>query len=283
MAAIAELNHSQDPLLILRVAALAAYESGAKLAPGIPELLRGRVAAGGLDTLAPERAWPTLAHGLMGPQPSRMLLLLRDCGALAELLPELDALFGVPQSADDPPEVDVGLHQCALLDETAKLGAPLPTRWAALLHKLGKAGSPREFWPGHYGHEVRGLPLVEAVCARFQVPEDCLDLARLAVLECDRVHRAVDMRATAIATLLERVEALRHPERFAQLLAICACDFRAYPGQALAIYPKAELLRLAFAAYASVEPSESAAAEAIFESRALAVAAALRSERWTHA
>ncbi|SMF97543.1 tRNA nucleotidyltransferase (CCA-adding enzyme) [Methylomagnum ishizawai] len=275
MSAATHALSGPELLLALRAAALAAYGSEPATLPGL------RALPDGCDTLEPPQAWPILAYGLMGPHPARMLLLLRQHGALLALLPEVDALFGVPQSADDPPEVDIGLHQCALLEETAKIDAPLATRWAALLHKLGKAGSPREFWPGHYGHEARGIPLVEAVCARFQVPEDCLALARLAVRECDRVHRAVDMRATAIAGLLERAEAPRHPERFARLLDICACDYRAYPGQALETYPKADKLRRALAAYTGVEPAPARTAAELFESRAQAVAQALRSERWT--
>jgi tRNA nucleotidyltransferase (CCA-adding enzyme) len=278
-----ETAQGQEPLDILRVAALAAHEPESAPAPEILARLEQRVAAGALDALEPAAVWPALAHGLMGEHPSRMLELLRRCGGLARLAPELDALFGVPQSADDPPEVDVGEHQWRLVDETARIGAPLAVRWAALLHKLGKAGSPREFWPGHYGHEARGEPLAEAVCERFQVPGDCRDLALLAVRECDRVHRAVDMRATAIATLLERVEALRYPERFEQLLAVCACDYRAYPGRALATYPKTELLRLAFKAFAGLGPPGPDFQARMFETRAQAVAEALRSERWTDA
>lgn len=260
---------------LLHLAAAAAH---GQPVPDLPERLRRGLAAGAFDALPPALAWPALSQGLMGGQPSRLLEALRESGVLARLLPELDALFGVPQSAEDPPEVDVGEHQLRLLDETARAGAPLPVRWAALLHKLGKARSPREFWPSHYDHEARGLPLAAAVCERFQVPADCRELALLAVRECDRVHRAQDMRATAITTLLERVEALGQPERFEQLLTVCTCDYRAYPGRTGLDYPKAELLRRAFRACAGIGPDA-----ARFEQRALAVAAALRSERWTDA
>lgn len=283
-AAVSESGSGRDPLELLRLAAGAAQ--GIEAAPELPDLLRQRVAAGDFDALPPAAAWPALSLGLMGDRPSAMLELLRRAGVLARLLPELDALFGVPQSALDPPEVDVGEHQFRLVDETARIRTPLAVRWAALLHKLGKAGSLREFWPGHYGHEARGLPLVEAVCERFGVPADCRDLALLTVRECDRIHRAQDMRATAIATLLERVEAPSHPERFEQLLTVCACDYRAYPGRAGAEYPKAELLRRAFRAFAGIlepDPAETGAESILFEQRTRAVAEALHSERWTGA
>lgn len=283
-AAVRESAPYRDPLAILRLAAEAAQ--GNEEPPELRERLEQAVAAGAFDTLPPATAWPALSLGLMGNWPSRMLERLRRSGALARLLPELAALFGVPQSAEDPPEVDVGEHQFRLVDETARIGAPLPTRWAALLHKLGKAGSPREFWPGHYGHETRGVPLAEAVCERFRVPVDCRDLALLVVRECDRIHRAQDMRAQALATLLERVEALRHPERFEQLLAVCACDYRAYPGRTRAEYPKAEMLRRAFRAFAGIlepDPAETGAESILFEQRTRAVAEALHSERWTGA
>ncbi|CAI8963339.1 tRNA nucleotidyltransferase [Methylocaldum szegediense] len=271
-----------DPLDVLRLAACAAHIPDFVVPPEAMVRLVALVADGVLDTLNPEVAWPELSNGLMGGRPSRMLEVLRSCGALARLLPELDALFGIPQSADDPPEVDVGEHQLLLLDETARINAPLAARWAALLHKVGKAVSPREFWPAHYRHEARGEPLVAAICERFKVPAECRDLALLVLRECDRVHRAVDMRAAAIATMLERVEALRYPGRFEQLLAVCTCDYRAYPGRAGAQYPKAELLRRAFKAFAAERTPESEPAET-FERRVQAVAAALCSERWANA
>lgn len=277
MNAVLAPPHTENPLDYLRLAALAAHAPAP--ADAVPVPPAGQVAAEAFDGLDPATAWPVLAHGLMGAQPSRMLDILRHSGILARLLPELTALFGVPQSADEPPEVDVGEHQWRLVDETARAGAPLATRWAALLHKLGKAVSPREFWPVHYGHEARGLPLAEAVCARFGVPEDCRELALLAVRECDRVHRAVDMRATAITSLLERVDAPSRPERFEQLLTVCACDYRAYPGRTGADYPKARLLRLAFRAFAELGAPESDPSR-LFELRAQAVAGVLRSERW---
>ncbi|BBA37364.1 tRNA nucleotidyltransferase [Methylocaldum marinum] len=279
-----------DPLDILRLAACAAHIPDFVVPPEAMVKLVSLVADGALDRVNPEAAWPELSHGLMGGRPSRMMEVLRGCGALARLIPELDALFGVPQSADDPPEVDVGEHQLLVIDETARIHAPLATRWAALVHKLGKAVSPREFWPTHYRHEARGEPLVEGVCERFRVSAECRNLALLVLRECDRVHRAVDMRAAAIATMLERVEALRYPERFEQLLAVCTCDYRAYPGRSGADYPKAELLQRAFRAFAGQAGTFAESAELgreiseqTFEKRARAVAEALRSERWADA
>jgi len=275
----------KDPLDILRIAVFAAHAPDWVVPSETLNLMGERVAAGVIDTLEPERAWAELSRGLMSERPSRMLGVLRQCGALARLLPEVDALFGVPQSADDPPQVDVGVHQLRLIDEIARIKVPLATRWAALLHKLGKAGSPREFWPGHYGHEARGEPLVRAVCERFKVSAECRDLALLVLRECDRVRRAVDMRAAAIAALLDQVEALRHAERFEQLLAVCTCDYLAYPGHEIGDYPKAERLRRAFKAFASVDAATASRTEIgaeLFERRAQAIAEALQSERWTY-
>lgn len=278
----------EDPLRILRVARFAARFSDFSVAPETLALMRDMVAAGELAYLVPERVWQELSRGLLTDRPSRMIEVLRACGALAKVLPELDALFGIPQSADEPADVDVGEHQLRLLDQTARCRAALPVRFAALLHKLGKADSPREFWPNHMDHELRGTPLVENLCARLKVPNDCRDLALLVVRECDKVHRAVDMRAGAITQLLERVDVLRRPERFEQLLTVCTCDFFAYPGHAEREYPKAARLRRAAAAFVQVDAGAIAQQQTnpaeipqrILEARAAAVAEALRSEVW---
>lgn len=270
---------------LLRVARAAA--SGGVYAPqeDTLQLMREQAVSGALERLAPAQLWQELSAGLMTPRPALFLGLLRECGALKRVLPEVQALFGVPLIADDPPTVDIGLHQLRLLDATARCGAPLAVRWAALAHKLGMGGTPREIWPSHYKHEQRGEAALQALAPRLAMPDEVLDLALLAVRECDRVHRASDMRAGAIAALLERVDAFARPERFERLLTVCTCDFAAY-GRRAEDYPKAPRLRRALQACLEIEPElapadagndAAAQAERRLEARAQAVARALRS------
>lgn len=278
-------------LNVLRIAAMAAGTDGELDAEAL-DMMRAQVASGALAGLAPAAAWPELERGLQSEAPSRMLRALRDCGALALLLPEVDALFGVPQSADDPAEVDIGDHLLRVVDEAARCRAPLALRFAALVFNVGKADSPREHLPAHYKHIERGRPRIEAICARFALPADFLDLALLAIAECERVHRAAEMRAGSIAAMLERVDAFGRPARFELLLTLCTCDFRAFPGRASLVYPKAPMLRTALRACLPVDAAavaEECDGDAtefdarLLEARALAVAAALRSERWAEA
>lgn len=281
---------STDPALnLLRLAALAAGDDDG-LDDETLGLMHQAVAAGALASLAPAAAWVELERGLMSKAPSRMFRALQACGALSLLLPELEALFGVPQSADEPAEVDIGEHQLRVVDETARACAPPAVRFAALVFNLGKFDSPREHLPSHYRHLERGRPRVEAVCERFGLPLAYRDLALLVLAECERVHRAAEMRAGSIAALLERVDAFERGERFEQLLTVCLCDFRAYPGRATRHYPKAAMLRVARQACLSLDPTGMTddeqpedAAEALQLARAAAVASALRSERWASA
>jgi tRNA nucleotidyltransferase (CCA-adding enzyme) len=198
------------------------------------------------------------------------------------------ALFGVPQIADDPPQVDIGHHLLRVLDEAARCGAPLPVRFAALVMNVGKSDSPPEHLPVHYRHIERGRPRIEALCERFGVPADCRDLALLALAECERVHRVTEVRAGPVAAMLERLGAFDQPQRFAQLMMLCACDYRAYQGRATQNYPKAALLAIALKACAGIDESDlsagQSAAEAagkVEEARAAAIATVFRSERWS--
>ena len=143
-----------------------------------------------------------------------------------------------------------------MVDAAAQRGEPLPVRFAALLHDLGKALTPPENWPHHYAHEALGLPAVEAVCARLKVPVDCRDLALLATREHGNVHQSLKMRATTLTALIERCDALRRPERFAQLLAVCECDYLGRPGYRLEHYQQPARLRAALAAFASVDAGQ---------------------------
>lgn len=216
--------------------------------------------------------------GLMGQVPSNLLRALHACGVLNEILPEVVALFGVPQIADDPPQVDIGLHLMRVLDQAAQCNAPLNVRFAALVMHVGKSDSPPEHLPVHYRHIERARPRIEYICARFGVPPDCRDLALLALNECERVHRVSDIRAGPIAALLDRSGAFDRPERFRQLLTLCACDYRAYRLKPGSRYVKAELLEKALEACSGINPY----AADVEEARARAIARAFGSERWSH-
>ncbi len=272
---------------VLRIAALAAATDG-ELDAETQAGLAGEVERGVLVHFDPLDAWPELVRGLMAEHPGRMLRALRECGALAVLLPEVDALFGMPQ-ADNAGELsDIGEHLYRVADALAAARAPLAVRFAGLLYNLGKADSPPQHLPSHYRHVDRGLPRVKDVCARFRVAPECTDLALLATAELERVHRAAEMRAGSIAALLERCDAFARPQRFAQLMQLCAADYRAFPG-AGEVYPKARLIETALRACAGVDVASlraehvgdtEAAAGTVLAERAAAVARALRSERW---
>jgi tRNA nucleotidyltransferase (CCA-adding enzyme) len=211
------------------------------------------VAAGEVDALVPERVWQELSRGLMERTPSRMFHVLRDCGALARLLPELDALFGVPQPPQWHPEIDTGDHVLRVLDYAASRDWPLDTRFAALCHDLGKGTTPPEAWPRHIGHEARGVALVEAVCARLKTPADTRELALHVCREHGNVHRAGQLRPQTVLALLERCDALRKPARFAALLDACVADARGRPGFETVDYPQADWLAAALDAARGVD------------------------------
>jgi tRNA nucleotidyltransferase (CCA-adding enzyme) len=243
---------TEDPVRILRVARFAARFADFTVAPETNALMRNMVAAGEVDALVPERVWQELARGLMEARPSRMFAVLRDCGALARILPELDTLWGVPQAPVGHSEIDTGVHVMQVIDCTARQGCSLPVRFAALVHDLGKGATPRAEWPRHDGHEAQGVQLVEQVCKRLRVPNDCRDLGVLAAREHGNVHRALELRANTIVKLLERCDAFRKPERFLDLLIVSGCDSRGRSGFEQAAFPQAERLRAALAAAQAV-------------------------------
>ncbi|TCJ16386.1 multifunctional CCA addition/repair protein [Parasulfuritortus cantonensis] len=273
---------SEDPVRILRVARFAARFADFTVAPETMALMRTMVTNGEVDALVPERVWQELARGLMAAQPSRMLTVLRECGALARLIPELDALFGVPQPALHHPEIDTGVHLLMVIDRAAEDRLELAGRWAALLHDLGKGVTPAAHWPAHHGHEGLGAPLARAVSERLRAPAECRDLAVLAAREHGIVHRAGALRAGTMVELFERCDAFRRPERFAELLAVCAADARGRGGAAEAPYPQAARLGQALAAARAVDAGAVARAaapgripEAVRQARVAAVRAAL--------
>ncbi|WP_084545201.1 multifunctional CCA addition/repair protein [Derxia gummosa] len=228
---------AEDPVRILRLARFAARFTDFTVAPETLTLMRAMVAAGEVDALVPERVWQELSRGLMEKRPSRMFEVLRDCGALARLLPELDRLWGVPQRADYHPEVDTGVHAMMVIDMSARLGLPLDVRYAALLHDLGKGTTPADVLPRHIGHEQRSERMAEEVSRRLKVPTDCRDLARLVARDHGRFYKIDEMRAATVLDTLDACDAMRKPERFARVLDACECDRRGRLGWEDAGFP----------------------------------------------
>ncbi len=242
----------EDPVRILRVARFAARFTDFHVAPETMQLMREMVAAGEADHLVPERVWQELARGLMEARPSRMFEVLRDCGALAVLLPEVARLWGVPQRAEYHPEVDTGIHLMMVLDMAARLQAPLAVRFACLTHDLGKGTTPADVLPRHIGHEARSARLLQAVAERLRVPVDCRETADVVAREHGNIHRSGELNAAALLRLLERCDALRKPERFADVLLACECDARGRLGFEEAPYPQRPRLAAALAAARAV-------------------------------
>ncbi len=238
----------EDPVRILRVARFAARFTDFTVAPETRELMREMVAAGEVDALVPERIWQELARGLMEAQPSRMFEVLRDCGALKRLLPEVDRLWGVPQRADYHPEIDTGVHVMMVLDMSARLNASLPVRFACLTHDLGKATTPADVLPRHIGHEERSLHLIKPLSQRLRVPTDCRELAEVVAREHGNIHRCEGISPAATVRLLERCDAFRKPERFTDILQACECDIRGRLGLEDAPYPQRQQLKAALRA-----------------------------------
>ena len=277
----------EDPVRLLRVARFAARFAplGFRVADETRALMQAMVAAGEVDHLVPERVWTEMARALAEPQPSAFLRTLRACGALAVLLPEVDALYGVPQRADFHPEIDTGLHIELVLDQAARLApGDAEVAFAALTHDLGKALTPADALPRHIGHEHAGLAPLAALCARLKVPNAHAELARLACREHLRVHQALQLRPGTVLELLEHSDALRRPGRFAQLLAACAADQRGRDGHAEDAYPQAAWLQRARAAAAAVSAAQvmregldgPALGEALRQARVRAIAALAR-------
>jgi tRNA nucleotidyltransferase (CCA-adding enzyme) len=217
---------AEDPVRILRLARFAARWPAFSAADETMALCRQMVDAGEVDALVPERVWQELSRGLMEVQPSRMIELLRACGALARLLPEVDRLFGVPQRAEYHPEVDTGVHLLLVLDMTARLQAPLTVRFAALTHDLGKGTTPADVLPRHIGHEGRSVRLLQPLADRLKVPNDCRALAEVCAREHTAIHQSGEFGPAAVVRLLRRCDAWRAPQRFAELLLACECDAR---------------------------------------------------------
>jgi tRNA nucleotidyltransferase (CCA-adding enzyme) len=243
----------EDPVRILRVARFAARFPDFTVAPETLTLMRAMVDEGEVDALVSERVWQELSRGLMAAQPSRMLQVLRACGALQRLLPEVDRLYGVPQRAEYHPEIDTGIHLEMVLDQSARLQAPLEVRFACLCHDLGKGTTPAEVMPRHIGHEQRSEQLTRALCQRWRVPVECKELAELVAREHGNIHQSGDFGAEAVLRLLVRCDALRRPERFLLALQACECDARGRLGKEDSVYSQGPRLALLLQAAQSVD------------------------------
>ncbi len=253
---------AEDPVRILRVARFAARFADFTVANDTMALMRQMVEDGEVDHLVPERVWQELAKGLMSEKPSRMFEVLRECGALQVLLPELARLWGVPQRPEHHPEVDTGVHMMLVMDMAARLNTPLPVRVACLMHDLGKGSTPADVLPRHIGHEGRSVKLLQKVCERLRVPTDCKELAEVVAREHGNIHRSAELNAEAVMRLLERCDALRQAERFALVLQACECDARGRSGFEEVAYPQATRLLKAQQAALSVETAPIAQAAA---------------------
>ncbi len=253
---------AEDPVRILRLARFAARFEDFSVAPETMALMRRMVEAGEVDALVAERVWQELARGLMEAKPSRMFDVLRECGALARLLPEVDRLWGVPQRAEYHPEVDTGVHLMMVLDMAARLDAPLAVRYACLGHDLGKGTTPPDALPRHLGHEQRSARLLRALGERLRVPVECRELADVVAREHGHVHRSLELSPPALLRLLERCDALRKPRRFGDVLLACECDARGRLGREDEPYPQHARLRDALDAALGIDAS-AAAAEAM--------------------
>jgi tRNA nucleotidyltransferase (CCA-adding enzyme) len=247
----------EDPVRVLRVARFAARFAplGFRVAPETLSLMREMAAHGEIDALVPERVWQETAKALHEPAASEFFRVLRECGALARIYPELDALFGVPQPPRWHPEIDTGVHTLMVLDQAVRLSAAVPIRFAALVHDLGKGTTPASEWPAHHGHEERSVAMIEALAARLKIPGECRDLAVIVARHHGTVHRAFELKPSTILELLERSDAIRRPERFAAALLACEADARGRLGLEGEPYPQREYLLTAQSAAAAVKPS----------------------------
>ena len=244
---------AEDPVRILRAARFAARFTDFTIAPETLALMRQMVAAGEVDALVSERVWQELSKGLMESQPSRMFEVLRACGALQKILPELDRLWGVPQPPQHHPEIDTGIHVMMVIDYAAKQNFNLPVRFAALVHDLGKGTTPVDILPRHIGHEIRSVALLKEVSKRLRVPNDCKDLAQIVAKFHGKLHSALQMKPRTLLEFLIELDAIRQPERLADFLKACECDSRGRTGLENCALPEMNLLLKALQAAQTVD------------------------------
>ena len=270
---------AEDPVRILRAARFAARFTEFEVAPETNQLMQQMVQAGEVDALVPERVWQELSKGLMEAQPSRMFEVLRACGALQKILPELDKLWGVPQPPQHHPEIDTGVHIMMVIDYAAKQNFSLPIRFAALTHDLGKGTTPIDILPRHIGHEIRSVDLLKDVCKRLRVPNDCKELAHIVAKFHGKLHQVSKMRLDTLLEFLMELDAIRQPARFSDFLKACECDSRGRTGLENCALPEAELLKKVLQAALNVDAGAIAQGidapdkikAAVFEARLVAI------------
>ena len=251
----------EDPVRILRAAKFAArfHGLGFRIADETLDLMRRMVESGEADALVPDRVWKEAEAALSGPNARVFFEVLRECGALKAVLPEVDALFGVPQPERWHPEIDTGLHTMMVLDQAERLSDDLDVRFAALVHDLGKATTPKDKLPSHPGHELRGAKIIRKLAERLPVPRACRDLGAITAEYHTHVHRASELRSKTILKVLERTDAFRRPDRFERFLLTCEADARGRTGLEDRDYPQADLFRAAFEAASGVNTAAIAA------------------------
>lgn len=274
---------AEDPVRILRAARFAARFTEFSVAPETLKLMQQMVQNGEVDALVPERVWQELSKGLMEQKPSRMFEVLRACGALQKILPELDKLWGVPQPPQHHPEIDTGVHVMMVIDYAAKQNFTLPVRFAALMHDLGKGTTPADLLPRHIGHEVRSVDLLKDICKRLRVPNDCRELAHIVAKFHGKLHQTSKMRPGTLLEFLIDLDALRQPARFHDFLKACEADSRGRTGMESCAIPEADLMLKVLDAASSVDAGVVASAfsepesikTAVYEARLDAVKSVL--------
>jgi tRNA nucleotidyltransferase (CCA-adding enzyme) len=267
----------EDPVRILRVARFAARFAplGFGIAPETMELMRSMVERGEVDALVAERVWQETEKALGEASAASFFRVLRECGALKIIYPEIDALYGVPQPAQWHPEIDTGVHTLMVLEQACLLSGDRKVRFAALVHDLGKGTTPPAEWPSHKGHEERSVRIIESLSARLRVPSEYRELCIIAARYHGNVHRAFELRPKTILEMLERCDAFRRPERFEQMLLACEADSRGRLGLEQTPYPQREYLQAARDAAGAIKPS----AQDIAENDGAMIAERLRERR----
>jgi len=275
---------AEDPVRILRIARFAARYADFSVAPETNALMQQMVDAGEVDALVAERVWQELSKGLMEVKPSRMFEVLRSCGALKKLLPELDRLWGVPQPAKYHPEIDTGVHVMMVIDYAASKDFSLPVRFAALMHDLGKGTTPKEMLPRHIGHEARSVSLLKEITKRLRVPTDCKELAQMVAKYHGKLHAVEEMRPSTLLSFLIELDAIRQPGRLKLFLQACEADSRGRTGFEERAQPEAIRLLSALDAASSIDAGAVASGiqtpekikTAVFEARLAAIQSKLK-------
>jgi len=275
----------EDPLRVLRVARFSARfaQLGFSVAPETTEMMKKIAETGELDELRPERVWQETNKALVETSPQQYFLVLRDCGALARVFPELEALFGVPQPARWHPEIDTGIHVMMALKIAAELSDKAEIRFAVLAHDLGKGTTPKKLLPGHRGHEERSLKVLASLCARLPVPKNYQALAEAVARYHGLIHKASSLRPNTLHKIIVAVDGIRRPGRFEDFLIACEADARGRKGLEEQAYPQAEILKCALHAARTVRVEETensakgkALGELIRQKQIEAISAALK-------